>query len=336
MLPKISVIIPAYNIEAYLGRTLDSVLAQTYKNLEILIVNDGSTDHTAGVIADYAAKDLRIRGIHQENSGVTRARLRGVQEASGEWIGFVDGDDVAEPWMYERLLSNALQYHADISHCGYQMVLPSGRVRLYHDTKGVIVQDNQRGMADLLSCRVVEPGLWNKLYRADLVKSVMGSVSMNTEIKNTEDLLMNFYLFRASQRSVFEDVCPYHYIVRQGSAANASVNEHQLLDPLRVRKILFAETAQNAELHTLVANQLVRDLVTLASMDSSKAKALIAPIRRDAKKQLRQMFPQVLKKPIYTPKSKITALWAAALPGTYRWVHRAYAKAAGIDKIYEK
>lgn len=336
MQPKISVIIPAYNIEGYLGRTLDSVLAQTYKNLEILIINDGSTDNTAKVIEDYTEKDSRIRGINKENGGVTSARLRGIWEATGEWIGFVDGDDVLEPWMYEKLLSNAVQYHADISHCGYQMVLPSGKVRSYHDTKEIIVQDHQRGIVDLLTCQKVEPGIWNKLYRADLVKSVMASVGMSTEIKNTEDLLMNFYLFRASQCSVFEDVCPYHYIVRQGSAANSALNEHQLLDPLRVRKILFSETANDPEQHTIVANQLIRDLVTLASLDASNAADLIVPIRKKTRKQLQQLLPQVLREPKYTVKSKITALWVSVFPSTYRWAHKIYAKATGIDQIYEK
>ena len=336
MHPKISIVIPAYNLEDYLGRTLDSVLAQTYKNLEILIINDGSTDNTAKVIEDYTEKDSRIRGIHKENGGVTSARLRGIWEATGEWIGFVDGDDVLEPWMYEKLLSNAVQYHADISHCGYQMVLPSGKVRLYHDTKEIIVQDHQCGIVDLLTCQNVEPGICNKLYREDLVKSVMASVGMSTEIKNTEDLLMNFYLFRASQCSVFEDVCPYHYIVRQGSAANSAINEHQLLDPLRVRKILFAETANDPEQHIIVANQLIRDLVTLASLDASNAADLIVPIRKKTRKQLQQLLPQVLREPKYTVKSKITALWVSVFPSTYRWAHKIYAKATGIDQIYEK
>lgn len=336
MQSKISIIIPAYNIEGYLGHTLDSVLAQSHKNLEVIVVNDGSRDNTAKVIEDYAERDSRIRGVHKENGGVTSARLRGIQEATGEWIGFVDGDDVIEPWMYEKLLSNAVQYHADISHCGYQMVLPSGRVLLYHDTKEIIVQDHQRGVVDLLTSQKVEPGICNKLYRADLVKSVMASVSINTEIKNTEDLLMNFYLFRDSRCSVFEDVCPYHYIVRQGSAANSAINEHQLLDPLRVRKILLAETANDLEQHAIVANQLIRDLVTLTTMDASKARILIEPIRKETRKQLQQMLPQVLKEPMYTAKSKITALWASIFPSTYRWVHKIYAKATGIDQIYEK
>ena len=99
MQSKISIIIPAYNMENYLGRTLDSVLAQTNKNLEIIVVNDGSRDNTAKVIEDYAKRDSRIRGIHKENGGVTSARLRGIREAPGEWFGFVDGDEVLEAWL---------------------------------------------------------------------------------------------------------------------------------------------------------------------------------------------------------------------------------------------
>lgn len=336
MPPKISLIIPAYNIENYLGRTLDSVLVQTYRNLEILIVNDGSRDNTAQVIEYYAAKDSRIRGITKENGGVTSARLLGIREAVGEWIGFVDGDDTIEPWMYEKLLSNAVKYEADISHCGYQMVLPSGKVRLYHNTKEIIVQDNHCGLVDLLSCRLVEPGLCNKLYRADLVKSVVDSVDMDTEIKNTEDLLMNFYLFRASRRSVFEDVCPYHYIVRQGSAANSIINEHQLQDSLKVKKILFQETLSDPECHALVANQLVRQLVSLSTLNVSNSPEITRPARASARKELRRMLPDILKGSCYTKKFKLMGLWAAVWPGSYALVHRLYEKITGLDKLYEK
>lgn len=336
MQPKISVIIPAYNIEGYLGRTLDSVLAQTYKNLEILIINDGSTDNTAKVIEDYTEKDSRICGIHKENGGVTSARLRGIQEATGEWIGFVDGDDVLEPWMYEKLLSNAVQYNADISHCGYQMVLPSGKVRLYYGTGKLVTQDNHTGVKDLLDNRFVEPGLCNKLYARSIVDTFLSSVHFDISIRNAEDLLMNYYLFRNSKMSVYEDICPYNYILRQGSAANSAINEHQLLDPLRVRKILFEETANDPEQHTIVANQLIRDLVTLTSMDASNAADLIVPIRKKTRKQLQQLLPQVLREPKYTVKSKITALWVSVFPSTYRWAHKIYAKATGIDQIYEK
>ena len=100
----ISVIVPAYNIGSYLGRSLDSLLAQTYPSLEIIVVDDGSTDNTAEVMGAYAAKSEKIRTIFKENGGVTLARLRGVQESTGDWIAFMDGDDYVEPQMYARLL----------------------------------------------------------------------------------------------------------------------------------------------------------------------------------------------------------------------------------------
>ena len=104
----ISVIVPAYNIAPYLEKSIASICAQSYKNLEIVIVDDGSSDDTLSVVQKLEKQDQRILVISKENGGVTSARLRGVSEASGEWIGFVDGDDFIEPQMYERLLHNAL------------------------------------------------------------------------------------------------------------------------------------------------------------------------------------------------------------------------------------
>ena len=92
----ISVIVPAYNIGPYLSRSLDSLLAQTYQNLEIIVVDDGSADNTAAVMREYAEKHDNIRTIFKENGGVTSARLRGVRESTGDWIAFMDGDDYVE------------------------------------------------------------------------------------------------------------------------------------------------------------------------------------------------------------------------------------------------
>ncbi|MBQ8044624.1 MAG: glycosyltransferase, partial [Clostridia bacterium] len=98
---KISVIVPAYNIEEYLSRCLDSILNQTYENIEIIVVNDGSKDNTEKVIKEYARKDSRVKLISKVNEGVTKARLTGMKAAEGDWIGFVDGDDTIAPEMYE-------------------------------------------------------------------------------------------------------------------------------------------------------------------------------------------------------------------------------------------
>lgn len=333
---KISVIIPAYNIEGYLGRTLNCILAQTYSDLEIIIVNDGSSDGTAAVMERYAARDSRIRTIHVENGGVTAARLRGVAESTGNWIIFADGDDLIDPWMYEKLLDNALKHGADISHCGYQMVLPSGKVLYYHNSGQVICQDHHRGLKDLLENHIVEPGLWNKLFSRRLLEDFLRTVEFDRTICINEDLLMNYYLFRLADCSVFEDVCPYHYIVRRGSAANAKLNANQLLHPLRVKKILFRETDADKELHRICGNHLVRHLVMLATLNLRQDPQLLRPIRKQARQELRQMLGSILCGRAYSKKSKIMVLWAAMLPGSYYLVHKLYAIAAGTDNIYEK
>ena len=330
----ISIIIPAYNIEKELPRTLDSVLAQTYENIEVIVVNDGSKDGTGTVIDAYAAKDPCIKAIHKENGGVTSARLRGVAEASGEWIGFVDGDDRIEPDMYERLMKNALEHGADISHCGYRMILPSGKVRDYYGTGKLVLQDWHTGVKDLLEGRFVEPSLWNKLFRRELLIGL--AQKMDLSIRINEDQLMNYYLFKKAEKSVFEDVCLYHYVLRQGSAANAKRNIHQLEDPLKVKKILFRETEQDPVHHRIVGNQLVRQLVTMSIMGHRENPALIIPVRRKARKELRSMTLSVLRGNYCSSKFKIIALWTAIWPWSYGFVHRTYEKIKGFDKLYEK
>lgn len=255
MADLISVIVPIYNVADDLPRCLDSILAQSYPNIEIISVDDGSSDRSGKVLDEYAQLHPSIHVIHQENGGVTSARLRGVAEASGEWIGFVDGDDEIEPDMYERLLGNALKYDAEISHCGYQMCFPDGRVNYFHNTKTIERQDKITALRELLSGEKVEPGLWNKLFR----KSLFDGLTMPTEIKINEDLLMNFYLFSNAAQTVFDDWCPYHYIVRSTSASRAALNDHKIYDPIRVKERIrqaapddIQEDARRAYINTCI------------------------------------------------------------------------------------
>ena len=256
---KISVIVPAYNIEAYLGRCLDSLLSQSYQKLEIIVVNDGSQDGTGQIVDKYAARDGRIKGIHQENGGVTAARLRGVSEATGQWIGFADGDDYVEPEMYARLLNNAIKYDAQISHCGYKMVYPHGKVDSYYDTGKLVIQKGKQGCADLLEGTLVEPGLCNKLFKRELFDGLESW--LDKSVKIYEDLLMNFYLFRRIQLGVFEDFCPYHYMLRSGSTMVSVLNANKLRDPIKVSHILEKETAGDLDWQMPVERRLMYQLV---------------------------------------------------------------------------
>ena len=242
MEPLISVIVPAFNVEQYLGNCLDSILAQTYKNIEIIIVDDGATDGSGKIADEYATKHVgKIISIHTENNGVTSARLTGVENAKGEWIGFVDGDDMIEPDMYQRLLGNALKYHADISHCGYRTVVNDGeRIHYFYNTGRIVEQNSLSGLRDLLDGSFVEPGLCNKLFRKELFKGPLEGNTIDKTIRINEDLLMNYLLFEGANKSIYEDFCPYIYIARQSSVTRSGEkNYNKLFDPLKVKKYIL-------------------------------------------------------------------------------------------------
>ena len=251
----ISVIVPVYNLENYIERCLKSIQNQTYSNIEIIVVDDGSIDDSWNVINRIAKEDNRIIPVHKENGGVSSARMLGLDNANGEWIGFVDGDDEIEEDMYEVLINNAFECNADISHCGYKMIFNDGRITSFYDTKVKKIQDNITGVIDLLEGDLIEPGLSNKLYK----KSLFEDIELDTNIKINEDLLLNYYLFKNSQLSIFEDLTKYHYLIRDNSASRSKLNDYKIYDPIRVKEVIlndaddeYKSTAQKVFLRTLI------------------------------------------------------------------------------------
>ena len=212
-LQKISVIVPCYNIAEYIPRCLDSIINQTYHNLEIIVIDDGSTDETGTIIDNYTSQDSRILVIHQDNAGLVAVREKGIELATGDYIGFVDGDDTIEPDMYERLLNNALKYNADISHCGVSFIWPDGHIDAHYGTGKIIEQDTISGVRDLLLGESIEPSLCNKIY----ARSVIRESCLDVTVLNNEDLLRNFMLFSRAKKSIYEDFCGYRYYQRAGS-----------------------------------------------------------------------------------------------------------------------
>lgn len=234
---KISVVVPVYNLQEKLARCVASIASQTYQNLEIILVDDGSKDDSRSVIEHFARQDKRIIPIYKENGGVTSARLEGARRASGEYIGFVDGDDEIEPEMYEFLLNNAIEYQAEISHCGHKMIYENGTVKYFYDTDRLVIQDRMTGIRDLLEGTMIEPGLWNKLFHRSLFGRLLNERVMDLSIKVNEDLLMNYYLFSVANKAVFEDKCMYRYF----ASANCKLNKYRIFDPIRVKQIILRD-----------------------------------------------------------------------------------------------
>ena len=231
----ISIIVPAYNVAPWLARCLDSICAQSYRNLEILVIDDGSTDETAAIADRYARQDPRVRVIHQENRGLVEVRERGIETASGAFVGFVDGDDEIEPDMMERLLRNARQYGADISQCGILYCFDDGREKPIHGTGETYVFDSEQGTRELLTGSRMEPSLCNKIYKRELLPDSC----LDKTAVNNEDLLRNYVLFSRAERSVFEDFCGYRYRRHRGSMSNNSRRKSIAENVLKARRLIL-------------------------------------------------------------------------------------------------
>lgn len=324
----ISVVVPAYNIERYIERSLESLLRQTYPFLEVVVVDDGSTDGTAALIDRIAEKEPRLIAVHKPNGGVSSARIEGIRRASGQWIGFADGDDFVEPEMFEHLLQNAIRYHADISHCGYQMVFPDGHVDLYYGTGRLVEQTNEEGLKDLIEGAFVEPGLVNKLFRRRIVEHFEQSPLWDPEIKINEDLLMNYLLFSRAEKSVYEDIPYYHYLVRKHSAST-SKTKHHVADPLRVMDTIRNDLKGKDVLYPVAYTRYLRVLISVANQKQWAEES------RKAQRQLRQEIQSGNLTVCTSQKLRLMALAAAYWLSGYRQVRKIHDNITGISQKYD-
>lgn len=253
----ISVILPVYNAEHFLERCLNSLLSQTYKNLEIIVVNDGSTDNSTDIINSFALKDERIVTIHISNKGVSNARNQGLKRATGDFIGFVDADDEVLPEMYEILLKNALENNAEISHCGFELVNPNSIVK-FHGTGDFCIQNKHQGVNEILSGNRVEPSVCNKIYKKHLVENL----EFPTDIKVNEDLLFNIKAFYIAETSVFQDIVLYRYIHNGESASRSTFSIKKAQDIYEVAKSIKS-IIKDKELQFSVNRFYVLKLLTI-------------------------------------------------------------------------
>lgn len=316
---KLSVIVPAYHIAPWLPRCLDSILAQNVQNLEVIVVDDGSTDDSFAIAKSYAEKDSRVKAVRKENGGVTSARLRGVAEATGDWVGFVDGDDTIEPDMYARLLKNAQEFGADISHCGYRLVFADGRESYFNNSGIQKVQSREEAVRDLLDGSVVGSGLVTKLFRRELFFGL--EEKMDFSVRNNEDLLMNFYLFSQAEKAVLEDFCPYNYIVRQGSASRSGYTDAFIYDPMKVQNIILAHCSpENRE--DVLRSRLRGCINTYCTLSAKGEKGYArqkADIRAAILKQREYM-------PLLPKRNRLLGEMICSTPGIYGILYPLYCK----------
>lgn len=169
---KISIIIPVYNVEKYLVACIESIIHQTYQNLEIILVNDGSTDNCPQICDDYAQKDERIKVIHKKNGGLSDARNAGYEAVTGEYIAFVDSDDLIAEDCYHTLLRISVEYNADIVECDFVKFVNQNELIDFDSTNLVEEFDTEQGL-EMLIKEQLKQVVWNKLYKKRLVNKLL-------------------------------------------------------------------------------------------------------------------------------------------------------------------
>ena len=312
----ISVIIPVYKTEMYLKRCMDSVLAQTWTNLQIIAVDDGSPDRAGIILDEYQKKDSRVTVIHQENHGVSAARNAGLAVAKGEYIGFVDSDDALEPDMYEVLIGLAKKYNAPIAHCGYCRISQDGSTKEISGTGALMVLSNEEAMEYLLQGRYFVGALWNKLFD----RRLLADVSFLENLKINEDFLLAYQLFKKAFKSVYIDRSLYLMFVREGSATSTGTEQEK-----REEDLLFvAEWIVNDSLNTefeLAARLRYIELLAIEyawNVENGKAEHLL---------QIRKRLNEVgWKKYRIRPALRLKLMMLLYVPVVY----------CLVDKIYRK
>lgn len=223
MNPLISVIVPIYNVEKYLARCVDSIANQTYKNLEIILIDDGSPDRCSQMCDNYAKKDSRIKVVHKKNGGLSDARNAGMAVATGEYISFIDSDDYVSDDFFECLLDVMNKENSDIAECSVVKFYEDNRFDEFSDDLSVKTYDTQDAMSALIAENPFHQHVWNKLYKTELVKDIPYAVG-----KLNEDEFWTYQIFGRASKVAKLNKTMYYYFQRSSSIMGVGYNIRRL------------------------------------------------------------------------------------------------------------
>lgn len=209
----ITVVVSIYNVEKYLDRCINSLLHQTYKDFELILVDDGSPDQCPAMCDEWTKKDPRITAYHKENGGLSSARNFGIERAKGEYIIFPDPDDWVEPNYLEKLLILKNEHHADLSICGHYPI-SKGEKRV----AGCTVMNTNEAMKQLMMPKGYCGYAWNKLYRMDTILD--NDLRFDVELGMVQDLHFNVRYFQFCKSVVYDPVPLYHYSIDTGGVTS--------------------------------------------------------------------------------------------------------------------
>ena len=308
-LPLISVIVPIYKVEPYLRKCVDSILAQTYKNLEVILVDDGSPDGCPAICDEYAAKDSRVKVIHKQNGGLSDARNAGMAIMTGELVGFVDSSDWIEPQMYQRLYELMDHYGADMAFGGVADDLEeNGHVTTAKTSdygENPFSEDNRSAMRRYFHGSW---SAWDKLYRAELFYDIRYPVG---EINEDEAIVL--HLLNRCKKVCYTNEVFYHYMKRTGSgsitASNFSEKKLAWVDHCKANLNFIQEKYPQLELDAAVR---YRSSLLWALREIALSEQTFSAAQKELRKQLRDNCALFSKAPFKEKRD-----WARYLMMTY-------------------
>lgn len=313
-MPKISIIIPVYNCEKYIEKCIDSVICQSFKDLEIILVDDGSSDRSGEICDEYLKKDERINVIHKMNGGLSSARNAGINIAKGRYIGFVDGDDYIEKDMYELLYKNICEFDADISMCGVYDKY-NGIVCENKNVMDRCVLDNITAFRITLESKFMSVSAVNKIYKREIFNKFK-----YPEGKIYEDAFLTPIIIFNSKKIVYDPSPKYYYVHRKNSITTNNFKNSDLFIIEAYEKHLkfvrknVPQLEKQAIFRYLWAHMVVIDKIIMS--DNFSRNIFYKKIFNKLKKNI----IKIILNPFFTKKRKLFCLILIINPEIYKMI----------------
>lgn len=307
-MPEISVIVPVYNCEKYIRKCIESILDQTFKDLELLLIDDGSVDESGKICDEFKLKDKRVKVIHEKNSGVSIARNVGINIAKGKYIGFVDGDDYLAPDMYESLYKNLQENNADIAICGimncFLKELPKGKIKeeraLQSNIREKGILSGRQALSEALKSRIFSVNPVNKLFAAKFLKEERFPAN-----KTSEDAFLIPKILAKAERVVYDMEPKYYYVRHLGSITVSDFKESDwsvveaYKEHLHVVKDNYPELLEEAKFryfwsYIYVFDKMIKSKTKVRRQDYNRALCFI-----------KKNFKNIIFNPYFSKKRKI-------------------------------
>lgn len=250
---KVTVIVPVYNAEKYLRKSVKSILNQTYENLEVFLINDGSTDNSLEICQKFSNSDVRIKVLDKKNGGVSSARNFGLSKSTGDYVLFVDSDDFINENMIEKMVYHIELHNADIVECGYNTIKGTELID-NKKFKEEIVLGGLEYCSSLIQKKNSAHAVWNKLFTSEILSGIVFQ-----SFNYAEDLLFNAEVAIRSEKKITISEIMYNYVSNETSAMNLSFSS-RTLDDIEVRKILY-DKFKDETLFDEISLDIAKDLL---------------------------------------------------------------------------